>query len=137
MVIKKSFNELTNKELWQIAMLRVNVFALEQNIKVEELEIDDYDAIHYFIKKDEIIIAYARVLFTNNVYKLGRVCTNLKYRNKGFQKEIINAIIKDYNNLVVSSQEEIVSFYEKFGFKKVGKKYLEAGIMHQKLVLDK
>lgn len=127
MVIKKHFNELTNKELWQIAMLRTNVFAVEQNFKVEELEENDYEAIHYFIKENDKIIAYSRV-FNNS---LGRVCTNKDYRGQGYQTRIIKEILKESSELHVSSQMHVVKFYESLGFKMKGDRHFEAGALHQ------
>lgn len=137
MVIVKNFDELTNKEVWEIAMLRVAVFTIEQNIKEKELELDDFKATHYFIKKDNLIVAYARVLPLVNRVKVGRVCTDINYRNQGFQKAIMSQIIIDNNEIVVSAQEAVIDFYKKFKFIKTGNIYLEAGIKHQKMIFSK
>lgn len=140
MVILKKFNELTNKELWEIAMLRTSVFALEQSITEEELETSDYNAVHYFVKKEDEIVAYARLIQINEKYYIGIVCTNINYRKLGFQKQIINKTIKttnETNTLYVSSQIHIVDFYLKFGFKPIGDTYIDAGIIHQLLILEK
>src|SRR5690554_5759135 len=133
MVIKKVFNNLTNKELWEIAMLRTNVFLVEQEIKENELEIEDYKAIHYFIKDNDVIVSYARIIFLNNIPKLGRVCTNVDYRRKGLQTKIINEIILDFKEIELSAQIQSISFYEKLGFKPIGEVYLEANIKHKKM----
>lgn len=137
MVLVKKFHELTNKEVWQIAMLRVAVFTIEQNIQEPELELLDYNAIHYFIKKDNVIIAYARVLPLNKKVKVGRVCTNLKYRNQGYQKAIMKKIINDNDKIIVSAQETVIDFYKKFNFIEIGERYFEAGIKHQKMIFKK
>lgn len=140
MVFCKTFNELTNKELWEIAMLRTSVFTLEQEITEEELDTNDYNALHYFIKEDEVIISYARLVKIKGKHYIGRVCTNKDYRRLGKQKEIIKEIIKTtkkINTLYVSSQIQIIDFYLKFGFKPIGDTYLDAGIIHQLLILEK
>lgn len=140
MVIYKSFNDLTNKELWEIAILRTSVFTLEQNITEEELETNDYNAIHYFVKEDDVIISYARLIKSKEIYYIGRVCTKKDYRNLGKQKLIIQKIIKTthkINTLYVSSQIHIVDFYLKFGFKLIGEPYVEAGLIHQLLIFEK
>ena len=133
MVIKKTFEELSNYELWQIAMLRSNVFTIEQKILEEELEDKDYKALHYFIKEDNKIIAYARMIDN----KLGRVCTNINYRNKGYQTKIIKTIMGDYNSLIISAQLQVVNFYKNLGFKEEGVIYLEANIKHIKMTYNK
>lgn len=140
MIISKTFSELTGKEIWEIAMLRTNVFTLEQEIKEEELEVDDYKAIHYFIKNNDEIVSYARLIETNGKYYIGRVCTSKAFRNQGKQKQIINEIInknKNIKTLYVSSQIQVVKFYLRFGFKEEDNTYMDAGILHQLLILEK
>lgn len=137
MVIKKEFNDLSNKELWEIAMLRTNVFLIEQEIKENELEIEDYQAIHYFIKHNDVIVSYARVVFLNNFPKLGRVCTDINYRKQGLQSKIINKIILDHKEIELSAQVQTINFYKKLGFRPIGEVYLEANIKHQKMIYNK
>ena len=137
MVILKKFNELTRKELWEIARLRIDVFTLEQKIDENDLDDEDYKALHIYIKDKDKIVSYARILKDDDFIKVGRVCTNINYRNLGLQTKIFKYIIKKYEKIYVSSQDQVVSFYEKLGFKKVGDKYLEANILHQKLTFTK
>lgn len=137
MVIKKEFQQLTNKELWEIAILRTNVFTIEQRIEESELDIEDYEATHYFIKIENIIVSYARVVFVNGIPKLGRVCTNQSFRNKGLQTKIIKEIINEYDYFELSAQNQTINFYKKHGLKAVGEKYLEANIIHQKMIYNK
>lgn len=137
MVIKKVFDDLSNREVWEIAMIRTNVFSIEQNIKEVELEELDYKAIHYFIKQNNIVVSYARVVEKNNTIKLGRVCTDLKYRNQGLQTKIIKKVISQYNVIELSAQLQTLGFYEKLGFKAIGEIYLEANIKHQKMIYIK
>ncbi|MEG2789916.1 MAG: GNAT family N-acetyltransferase, partial [Romboutsia sp.] len=59
----KYFNDLTLEEFYEIAKSRYEVFACEQNIFVEN-DFDDVDknCYHAFIKDDNLIVAYARII---------------------------------------------------------------------------
>lgn len=135
MTIKKVFGELTNKELWEIAILRSSVFTIEQNIKENELEELDYKAIHYFIKKNNVVVSYARVIQENEKIKLGRVCTKLDYRGQGLQTKIIRTIIDEHKEVELSAQIQTISFYQTLGFETIGDIYLEANIKHQRMII--
>lgn len=135
----KQFNELTNKELYNIIKLRLNVFVYEQKILVEdELDQFDFSADHYFIKNNSNdVVSYARLIKEEGFVKLGRICTAKLERGKGYSSKIIENVITTYNRVIISSQEHAISFYEKLGFIKTGTPYLEANISHQRLIYEK
>ena len=63
-----------------------------------------------------------------------------EYRKKGVGKAIIEEILKHYsnlnrvNNLILNSQIEAKGFYKKFGFVEVGEEFIEANIIHIKMM---
>ena len=61
-------------------------------------------------------------------------------RGKGYGLKILNFMIKDLlnnNNIkYLHAQVQVVGFYEKVGFKKIGEQFDEVGIMHYKMILD-
>ena len=66
MVEFKKLDELTNIELIDIFKARIDVFVVEQNCPYKE--IDDYDktCYHAFIKENNDIAAYLRIIFKEN-----------------------------------------------------------------------
>ena len=65
-----------------------------------------------------------------------------EYRNKGVGKAIIKEILKHYlnlnkvNNLILNSQIEAKDFYKKCGFVEVGEEFIEANIIHKKMIYN-
>mgnify|MGYP001170571465 FL=1 len=65
-----------------------------------------------------------------------------EYRKKGVGRAIIEEILKHYlnlnkvNNLILNSQIEAKDFYKQFGFVEVGEEFIEANIMHQKMMYN-
>ena len=65
-----------------------------------------------------------------------------EYRKKGVGKAIIKEILKHYlnlnqvNNLTLNSQLQAKDFYKKFGFVEVGEEFIEADIIHQKMIYN-
>lgn len=57
------------------------------------------------------------------VLQIGTVATYEKHRNKGLSKQLMNEVIKDYEDKVdamyLFANESVINFYPKFGFKPV------------------
>lgn len=134
----RTFSELTNEELYDIAKVRFQVFVMEQKIYYPDLDDLDQVSHHLFIKEDGKIIAYLRILPPGKEYPepaLGRVLT--LRRGVGLGKKIIQegieAAIRLYRPSVikVEAQKQAKGFYEKCGFTDDGKGiFLDAGIEH-------
>lgn len=58
----KHFSELTAQELYEIYRLRVSVFVVEQKCCYQEVDDADKDAYHVWLRDEDGIAAYARVL---------------------------------------------------------------------------
>jgi len=125
----------TKEELNQVFEIRKQVFIEEQNVPYA-LEMDGLDSeavqiIAFFNNKP---VGCAR-LRTNHCVKLERIAILKEYRKRGFGKQITDYLIdyckkKEYNEICLHSQTYISDFYEKLGFKKRGKQFLEAGTEH-------
>jgi predicted GNAT family N-acyltransferase len=61
-------------------------------------------------------------------------------RGKGYGLKILQQMILDLSYLkgikYLHAQVQVVEFYEKVGFKKIGEKFDEVGIMHYKMILE-
>ena len=134
--VSKSFNELTNSQLYEILKSRSEVFLLEQGIVCQDLDDKDYVSRHFFLWENQKIIAYARGYYDEelNAVKLGRILT-LSHGN-GYGRILMENVLKETAKvfpcprIYISAQKHAVGFYEKFGFSIVSGEYLEEGIIH-------
>ena len=64
-----------------------------------------------------------------------------EYRSTGVGQKILLKLVeaareRGWKKVELSSQIQAVDFYERFGFKRLGKVYIEAGIDHVDMRLD-
>ena len=136
----KSFEDLTNRELYEILKLRVDVFVVEQECPYPEIDGKDYNAIHIYLENEEEILSYARVYKEEDQVHLGRIIA--KERRKGYAtlilKEAINVAKKFYQakEIHIEAQTYAKKLYEKVGFVEDSEIYLLDGIEHVKMVLE-
>jgi predicted GNAT family N-acyltransferase len=114
--------------------IRTAVFVLEQKVD-PELEYDHEDESHFYLLfHDGKPIATARWRETEMGIKLERFALLREFRNHGLGSELLKEVLIDVQKLdkkiYLHSQLRAVSYYEKAGFVKVGKKFTEAGIEH-------
>ena len=87
---KKSFNQLTTDELYELLRVRSEVFVVEQNCVYQDLDGDDRKAIHLWLTLAGKTIALARVCPAGTHMReisIGRVVTT--ERGRGYGKEIM------------------------------------------------
>lgn len=136
MFILKPFSQLSCLELYQILQLRVNVFVVEQNCPYSEIDGKDITALHLFAKQDDVVIAYARILPSDdNLPKIGRVVVHQDYRNRNLGKQLMTTAIFECNqrfggDIHISAQSYLKKFYKNLGFVAISDEYLEDGIPH-------
>lgn len=135
----KFFDELSNLELYHILQLRSEVFVVEQNCVYQDMDGKDSKALHVIGKKDNAIIAYARIFKPGDYLdhaSIGRVVVKKPMRAGGYGKEIMLASIKAIEDnfkettIHLSAQTYLQKFYEDLNFKAVGETYLEDDIPH-------
>lgn len=141
----KRFDELTTTELYEILKLRGDIFVIEQQNTTEEIDGDDYTAIHVFMKEadQKQLEAYARILpptaERQNV-KIGRVAS--RQRRGGLGTKIMEAAIQavrdnfDADYIYLEAQTYIKDFYERLGFVVIGEEFMAAEILHVPMTLD-
>ena len=124
--------------------IRNLVFCEEQKVS-KEIEFDGLDEIcdHYLAKINELPIGTARIREEKKgTFKIERMAVLKEYRKKGVGKAIIQKILNHYlnlnkvNNLILNSQIEAKDFYKKFGFVEVGEEFIEANIIHKKMMYN-
>ena len=123
----KRFEELSSEELYEIIKIRVAIFCLEQNCLYQDLDDKDKKAYHVYIKENDKIKAYLRVLdkgISFDEISIGRVLTT--ERGVGFGNIILKEGIRvakekiNADKIKIEAQSYAKGYYEKFGFKVYG-----------------
>ncbi|MEE9551066.1 MAG: GNAT family N-acetyltransferase [Candidatus Binatia bacterium] len=121
--------------------IRLRVFVKEQNVPREiELDTDDQRATHFLAFIAGRAVGTARVVINGKQAKVGRMAVLKSFRKKGVGREILEQSLKlawkkGVNSLILHAQVPVVGFYEKRGFRCVGRTFMEAGIPHRKMIL--
>lgn len=140
----KTFDELTNQELYGILQLRTEVFVVEQTCIFQDMDgKDDKECQHIFCEVEGKVIACARFFPAGVMYKeaaLGRICTSLAHRGTGLGKELMKRSLEEMERcfprqaIRIGAQTYLNEFYKRFGFVNVSEVYLEDGIEHVEMV---
>ncbi|MGP4071520.1 GNAT family N-acetyltransferase [Piscibacillus sp. B03] len=139
----KTFYELTHDELYDILKLRVDVFVVEQNCPYPEIDGYDKESRHFFVKNDEQIIAYCRIIPPNVKFEeasIGRVITHESTRRTGIGTKMLNEVLSyianayDRPNVKIEAQSHLQHFYGQCGFKTISEEFLEDGIPHVEML---
>ena len=141
---KKTFQELTTDELYELLRVRSEVFVVEQNCVYQDLDYDDQQAIHLWLTQGDTVVALARVCPADTHMKevsIGRVITT--ERGKGFGRQImlhaIDAAVEHFHaDLIdIEAQEYAKGFYEGVGFRQSSDTFMLDGIPHIKMTWTK
>lgn len=143
--IAKTFQELTNKELYQLLQLRSEVFVVEQNCVF--LDMDDKDEASYHVLGiyNNQLVAYTRLVPKGVIYdvaSIGRVVTHSSVRKLGFGKQLMEYSISEVRQklnaeeILIGAQLYLHQFYSSLGFIQEGDMYLEDNIEHIKMRLS-
>lgn len=137
----RTFEALSNHELYQLLKLRVDVFVVEQTCPYPEL--DDKDLItgvyHLLGYEQDQLVACARLLPAGISYpsvSIGRVATHEKARGNGLGHQLLEQAIHQCQRLwpnsaiEIGAQEHLSAFYGRYGFVATSEMYLEDGIPH-------
>lgn len=137
---KKTFQELSIDELYELLRVRADVFVVEQNCPYQDLDGDDQTAIHLWLTVGEKTVALARVCPKGTHMEeisIGRVITT--ERGKGYGKQIMLAAIDAAKESLgatlidIEAQEYARVFYEKVGFVQSSDVFILDGIPHIKM----
>ncbi|MEZ4809812.1 MAG: GNAT family N-acetyltransferase [Allomuricauda sp.] len=141
--IVRTFNELSNTELYQIMRLRSEVFVVEQDCAYLDLDNKDQKALHVLGIKDNSVVAYTRIFKPGDYFEnasIGRVVVARDQRQYGYGKAIMKTSLQTIEarfpkvSVEISAQSYLLKFYSELGFRPVGEEYLEDGIPHTRMV---
>jgi len=137
---KKTFQELTTDELYELLRVRNEVFVVEQNCAYQDLDYDDQKSIHIWLTEADKVVALARICPAGTHMKeisIGRVITT--ERGMGYGKQIMRAAIDaaiehlDATLIDIEAQEYAKGFYEGVGFMQSSDVFMLDGIPHIKM----
>ena len=132
----KEWNELSTKEVENIFSLRSEVFVVEQDCVYQDIDGKDKKAKHVLGKKDNEIVAYARIFKPGDYFKeysFGRAVIKQTHRGLGLGDELVQQSIQALGlekEIKISAQYHLEKLYQKHGFVSQGETYLEDGIPH-------
>ena len=131
----KEWSELSTIEVENIFSLRSEVFVVEQDCVYQDIDGKDQKAKHVLGKKNNEIVAYARIFKPGEYFKeasFGRAVVKKTERGKGVGDELVKNCLEiiTEEEIKISAQSYLKGFYGKHGFKAEGNEYLEDGIPH-------
>lgn len=127
-------------ELQKVFAIRRIVFVDEQNCPPELEWEHEEESVHFLGLVDGIPAGASRWRKTDKGYKLERFAVLKEFRGIGMGQALVNAVLKDLPEdatyAYLHAQIAAMFLYAKFGFRKEGEQFEEAGIQHFKMVLD-
>ncbi|WEV47211.1 GNAT family N-acetyltransferase [Bifidobacterium sp. ESL0690] len=141
----KTTDELNPSELLEIFRERVKVFVVEQHCPYQEVDDKDFTATHVMLQRDGKLAAYTRIIKHDDGVHIsfGRVLVVQEYRGHGYAKQIVSTTLQEIakrhpgQGVKIQAQSYLKDFYASFGFKSISAVYLEDGIPHVDMVLEK
>ena len=145
----RRFGELTPFELQRIHGARQAVFVVEQACAYLDADEHDEAACHiaaWPADAPAAPLAYARLLPPGAKYaepSMGRVLTAASARGRGLGREVVRRVLecaaRQYpgHGMRISAQSHLERFYAEWGFVAVGGRYLEDGIPHTEMLLQR
>ena len=136
------YKDLSKELFFELIKLRIEIFVVEQNCYYQELDEEDQIALHVVGQKNGIVIAVGRIIpdVSKMQVSIGRIAVKNGFRNNGYARKMMDEILEyiGYNfktySIQLSAQVYLINFYNSFGFKEIGKVYLEDGIEHINMV---
>lgn len=138
-ILVKTFEELSNAELYTLLQLRSAVFVVEQDCPYQDPDGKDQKALHVLLNENNGLAAYARILPPGVAYpecSIGRVVTATEQRGKGLGRQLMQHCLRriesDYpgSDVVISAQAHLQAYYGEIGFAAEGEVYDEDDIPH-------
>ncbi|HMK12885.1 MAG TPA: GNAT family N-acetyltransferase [Acidimicrobiales bacterium] len=136
------FAELTPDVLYRILKLRSDVFVVEQECAYADLDGRDMepDALHLWTEADGAVVAYLRVISgpPAGARRIGRVVTAPGSRGEGLARDLMHkALAETMGSVVLDAQSHLVEWYQQLGFRVAGTEFVEDGIPHVPMRLER
>jgi len=127
-------DELTAAQLYELIVLRVDIFVVEQECAYAETDGKDLAAStwHGWITDDAgAMAATVRLLTDHEPPQIGRVATRSDQRQKGLAAALVLAAHdRCHGASFLEAQSYLVGWYEQLGWSVAGDEFVEDGIPH-------
>ena len=142
----KPFQQLSPQELYAFLRLRSDIFVVEQNCVFLEMDNKDQESWHLGCWMGSELVACTRLMPPGLGFdeaSIGRVVNAQSVRGKGIGRELmLHSIYTLYNlwgpqTIRIGAQLYLKKFYASLGFESSGDIYLEDGIEHIEMILNK
>lgn len=116
--------------------LRERVFCGEQGVAFDaDRDGLDPDAVHVVALDGERVVGTCRLVFTDDVARLGRMAVEPELRGRGIGAEVLAAaercaVARDAQAVRLHAQVGARSLYERAGYERRGDVFVEEGIEH-------
>ncbi len=135
----KSFDDLSNREIYEILAARADIFTVERGMTCLDPDGRDLTCLHAILRDDDgTLCAYLRAQSIDGRLKIGRVLTLT--HGVGHGRALLETAIPELiritglDETVVHSQLSARGFYEALDFTAVSDIYDEAGVPHITMV---
>ena len=137
--VVKSFEKLSTRELHDLLRLRIDVFVVEQECAYPEIDGKDPLSTHLLGYVDSDLAVYARWYTEGNGLVLGRITTRQDLRGQGLGRLLMAKVFDslDPQEIRISAQRQLESYYRDMGFETVSELYDDFGIPHIDMVRGK
>ncbi len=142
-IVVKRWSQMTPDEVFDMVVLRTEVYYVEQRIDEQDFDAADRDerTLHLWIPDGDGIAAYLRVVELDAqehgaLRTFGRVVVRVGRRREGLSRRLIAHVMEQFGDeaMVIHAQSYVVGLYEDFGFTVVGEPFVEAGLPHLTMV---
>lgn len=133
--------ELDPGTLHDVLRLRQDVFVLEQECLYPDLDGRDLDPGTVQVWAEDAegrVVATLRILEDGGPVRIGRVATAMAARKRGIAAAMMAAALRETQGpVVLHAQSHLAHWYEGLGFAVTGSEYLDDGIPHVPMRLDR
>lgn len=137
-VHRARFADLSPHDLYGILRLRSDVFVVEQDCVFLDLDDRDHepDAEHLWTADASGVTAALRLLAEGGTtWSIGRIVARADVRGRGVAADLVRAGLDRLRELGaeevrIGAQAQLRDWYDRFGFRQAGPRYLEDGILH-------
>ena len=141
-ILSASTLDLDVATLHDILRLRQDVFVVEQQCVYADLDGRDLEPGTVQVWADDGqagVVATLRVLLEpDGTRRIGRVATALPARGRGLAADLVAAALTlGEGPVVLDAQSHLEGWYARFGFVRVGEEFLDDGIPHVPMRLDR